>query len=149
MSAKKVEPISRPYFRSQVLRLAATNYFPALDEGVKELVDSLMRISDGDGERARRIIDQALKTPTCPTPADLEAIADGLGSENVPRGCELCEGTGMRYVSKLINRTALDADGNPYVYDSYYADCQERCSCELGRFLKAREKEAATAGAKS
>jgi hypothetical protein len=64
--------------------------------------------------------------------------------ENVPRGCELCEGTGMRYTRKLVNRTALDADGNPYVYDSYYADCQERCSCALGRFLKAKESLAAS-----
>jgi len=143
MSAKKPEPISRPYFRSQVLRLAATNYFPALDEGVKELVDSLMRVSAGDGERARRIIDEALKTPTCPTPADFELIASNLGSENVPRGCELCEGTGMRYTTKRYDRKALDENGKPYVYESYEADCQERCDCELGRFLKAREKEAA------
>jgi hypothetical protein len=142
--SEKVEPIGRPYFRSQVLRLSPTTFFNTLlDEGVKELIDCLIRVSDGDGDRARRIIDRALKTPNCPAPADLEAIAESLGSENVPRGCELCEGTGMRYTRKLVNRTALDADGNPYVYDSYTADCQERCSCELGRFLKAREKEAA------
>jgi hypothetical protein len=146
MSAKKVD---RPFFRSQVLRLASTDFFPTLDEGVKELIDSLIRVSGEDTERASRIIDQALKTPKCPTPADLELIAEGLGSDNVPRGCELCEGTGMRYTTKRYERKALDENGQVYVYESYEADCQERCDCELGRFLKAREKEAATAGAKS
>jgi hypothetical protein len=63
--------------------------------------------------------------------------------ENVPRGCELCEGTGMRYVTKKIDRKALDENSKPYVYDSY-ADCQERCSCELGRFLKEKEALAAS-----
>jgi hypothetical protein len=147
MSAKKVEPISRPFFRSQVLRLAATNYFPALDEGVKELVDALMRISAGDGERAQNIIDEALRSSaTCPTPATFEVISSALGPRaNSPRGCEQCEGTGMRYVPKTYNRTTLDADGNPYVYETYQADCQERCTCALGRFLKMKDKEAAAA----
>jgi hypothetical protein len=147
MSAKKVEPISRPYFRSQVLRLAATNYFPSLDEGVKELVDSLMRVSAGDGERAQSIINEALKSSaTCPTPATFEAISSELGPRaNSPRGCEKCEGTGMRYVSKTHNRTTLDADGEPYVYESYQADCQQRCDCSLGQFLKMKDKEAAAA----
>jgi hypothetical protein len=142
MSTKKTE---RPYFRSQVLRLAATNYFPALDEGVKELVDSLIRVSHGDGERAQQIVDEALRSsPTCPTPATFEAISSDLGPRaNSPRGCEHCEGTGMRYVPKRCERTTLDGDGKPYVYESYVADCQQRCDCALGQFLRAKDKEAA------
>jgi hypothetical protein len=139
----KRHTVDRAFFNAQVQRLSASDFFPTIKAGIAELIDTLIRVSDEDTERARRIIDHALKAPKCPTPADLQTIAESLGSENVPRGCELCEGTGMRYTRKLVNRTALDSDGNPYVYDSYTADCQERCSCELGRFLKAREKEEA------
>jgi hypothetical protein len=137
MSAKNTKgsepPPSRPYFRSQILRLAATTYFPTLDEGVKELVDSLIRVSHEDGARAQQIIDEALRSsPTCPTPATFELISSELGPRaNSARGCDKCKGTGMRYVSKTCNRTTLDVDGKPYVYESYQADCQDWCDCRL------------------
>jgi hypothetical protein len=134
--------VDRAFFNAQVQRLSASDFFPTIKAGITELIDSLIRVANEDTERARRIIDRALKTPKCPTPADLETIAEGLGSENVPRGCELCEGTGMRYVSKPYNRTALDENGQPYVYERYEADCQERCACELGQYLQAKDKEA-------
>jgi hypothetical protein len=123
----------RALFNAQVQRLSASNFFPQIKAGITELIDSLMRVSDEDADRARRIIDRALKSPQCPTPAELESIASNLGAENVPKGCGKCEGTGMRYVTKPVR--------DPITGQIYEADCQERCDCELGRFLMAREVE--------
>jgi len=53
--------------------------------------------------------------------------------DTAPRGCEKCEGTGMRYVTKPVR--------DPITGGMYAADCQERCACDLGRFLAAREVE--------
>jgi len=124
----------RPLFRAQILRLAACNYFPALDEGVKELIDSLIRVSHGDQDHAERIVNRALQnSPNCPTPYGFEVVASEVPRVTAPRGCEKCEGTGFHYVTKLTR--------DPITGDSYEADCQERCDCELGRFLAAREVE--------
>jgi hypothetical protein len=137
----KPPKVDRPFFNAQVQRLTACDFFPTIKAGITELIDSLIRASGEDTERARRIIDRALKSPKCPTPADLELIASELGSENVPRGCEKCEGTGMRYVVKKYKRTALDVEGKPFVYETGEVDCQEWCDCALGDFRAAREVE--------
>lgn len=130
----------RSFFRQQALRLTAAQYFPAIDEGVTELIDSLMRVSRKDQDRAKRIIDQALTSQKCPTPADLGLIAEGLrvaetrsaldsgawyttgglrSDESIPHGCEKCEGTGWMFT----------------------AGSQVLCGCELGRFLKTVERK--------
>jgi hypothetical protein len=133
----KTPKVDRAFFNAQVQRLSASDFFPTIKAGITELIDSLIRVSGEDLEHARRIIDRALKTPKCPTPADLEAIAENLPNA-APLGCEKCEGTGRVYVKRRVKDVITG--------DPIEVDCQKNCDCTLGQFLKAREKEAAMAG---
>jgi hypothetical protein len=129
--------VDRAVFNAQVQRLSANNFWAQLPKaGITELIDTLMRVSNEDEDRARRIIDQALKNPKVPAPADLESISDvirkseapqtlerwyttgGLRSHaDIPLGCEKCEGTGWRFE----------------------AERQVFCGCALGRYLRTRD----------
>lgn len=138
--------VDRAFFNAQVQRLSANNFWGQLPKaGITELIDTLTRISEGDASRASRIINQALKDPKIPAPADLELIADairtaeaphtlerwyttgGLRShDDIPVGCEKCEGTGWRFE----------------------AERQILCGCALGRYLRTLDQKP-TAGTRT
>jgi hypothetical protein len=127
------EPENRPFFRAQVLRLSSTNFFPTLDEGVKELIDCLIRVSDGDQDHARRIIDRALsESPGCPAPADLEYFAANVPKVAiVPEGCAQCDGSGYRHT---VRRYTLHGE-------THEADCMGPCECARGQFLQSQNRK--------
>ena len=131
----------RAPYRAQILRLAATQFFPTLDEGVKELIDSLIRISKANAaanldpvEIAERIIDRALvASPACPTPADFAMIASDAVAERPPEGCAKCDGSGRVYVTK----EAIGPAG-----ERFLADCVDYCTCGKGVFLRHKARPA-------
>ena len=67
-----------------------------------------------------------------PGPGEIAEVARIVHEQQIaeaPDGCELCDGTGWRYVK----RPAKDV----ITGESYQADCRERCGCALGKYLAA------------
>jgi hypothetical protein len=85
--------IGREFAKQQIVRLSACSYFPTIDGGIRELVDTLVKHTKSE-EHARRVIALALETSSnCPTPYDLVQLCRGTGEGSaLPNGCRECGG---------------------------------------------------------
>ena len=97
----------------------------------KELVTAL-KTRARDLEHARRIVERILETAeTCPTPAQLAAVAANVDPDNgrMPPACKLCLENGGYYVhtERIIGSKRVNFSG--------------RCQCPRGRFLAAKDRE--------
>lgn len=132
------EEEERLYFADQILRLQGTDFFNQLaDPAIKELIDTLIRVSGGDQAHAARIIDRALvRSSKYPTVWDLQQIATDVGNcamLALPDGCERCHGAEWIHVTRKVK--------DPVTGVVYEAEGEDRCSCDRGRHLRMREAE--------
>lgn len=111
--------ISREFAKTQIARLSACSYFPTMEGGIRELVDTLQRHTKSE-EHARRVITLALETSgNCPAPFDLVQLCKGTGEGTaLPGGCSKCDGNW-----RITEAGAI------------------RCNCVRGKMLTAMDQE--------
>jgi hypothetical protein len=119
--------INREFAKKQIGRLSGCSFFPTMEDGIRELVDTLMKHTKSE-ERARRVIDLALETSgKCPTPFDLVQLCRSIGEgSKLPDGCQECGGGNWRFTESGATRcvcargkalAAMDADRKSEYFD--------------------------------
>lgn len=125
--------MTETFIKSQILRLAGMDFYPATKEAVGELLKVLWTHADSE-DHAQRIITRAIEQAPdrrCPTPAELIRLAAQVSEvETLPAGCQRCHGSGWRTETR---RTS------PWPGTEYDAEYAVHCECGRGTFLRQHE----------
>lgn len=104
-------PVSKSVISRQILRLSALANPPQMDEGWRELEETLKREAISD-EHAIRVVSQWIEQNRwCPSPKDLREMAEAAPARDFSkpdRDCNACGGTGWEHVWKLTTYESGD-----------------------------------------
>jgi hypothetical protein len=127
-------PENLRFCERQIERLQGLRFFGVLEDyALKELREALLAAADQ--KEVQTIIDYWLRSNTsCPTPADLRAIARNIHESigPAPKGCERCASFGGFVPCEGIRTTGVFA-GQTY-------SGMVPCDCALGQFKREANK---------
>jgi len=100
----------------QTLRMSGLRNFPASEEGVKELIDSLANSAVTDEHGARMVDAWIRRSSFAPSPADVYRLADEVPTRELSsrpdRKCPGCAGTGWQQGWLLVTQEKTHSGGS-------------------------------------